>query len=152
AAPDAGVAPDPAVVAVNDWLEALRTQDLGKLRDTTHLPLSYKSTGKKRLCEGGAKDAAALERLMKCFAKKEDLFLGELQWAADANFDPKVVDAKHASKELLKLLSKTERAQKLVEGFINGDGVTYGLLFAIAPGEAGKPGVSALALSAFFPE
>jgi hypothetical protein len=52
----------------------------------------------------------------------------------------------------MKLLDKSESEQTLVSGYINGDGVTYGLLLVVAPGDSGKAGVSTFALKASFPE
>jgi hypothetical protein len=144
------LAPEVALAAVNGWLDALRTKDAAKLRELTRLPLAYKSIGKKKLCEGVVKDGAGLDAMTTCFAKKETLFLEELKRGED--LAPKVVDPGHAPKSLMKLLDKSESEQTLVSGYINGDGVTYGLLLVVAPGDSGKAGVSTFALKASFPE
>jgi hypothetical protein len=49
-------------------------------------------------------------------------------------------------------LTKAEAEQTLVVGDINGDGVTYQLLFAMAPGMNGTAVVSTLLIEAEFLE
>lgn len=144
------VTPDVALTAANDFLAALKSKDGTKLRAATVLPFSYRSMGKKKLCEGVAKDDSSLDSLLRCFVNRETVFLGALQHGED--LVPKVVDAEHAPKSLLKLLDDAGREQTLVTGFINGDGVTYIILLPIAAKGAGKSGVSSMALKASFPE
>jgi len=138
-----------AVTVATDWLVALRKNDTGQLSRTTAFPFSYRSTGKRKFCEGAIKDQAGMAGLMKCFRTKEKLFIGELKHADDMQLT--ITDGRDASKSLLKLLDKKDQDGTLVSSFINGDGVTYTFLLVVSQNGTAV-GVSTFALEAEFLE
>ena len=141
-----------ALSLANDWLQALKTNDPAKLSRVTQLPFTYKSLGKKRLCERTIKDTTGVESLLKCFYAKETLFLEELK-QADANETKlEAGDLQYVPKKLLALLGKAHAASVLVTAYINGDGVTYTFLLAVGAADAGAAGVRTFALKASFLE
>src|SRR5690349_16491074 len=51
------ISAEQAASAARAWLDALKRRDTGALAERTRFPFIYKSTSRKKLCEGTAVDA-----------------------------------------------------------------------------------------------
>jgi hypothetical protein len=146
----AKVSADRALAGAAAWLAGMKSRNVAKVRAASQIPIAYRSLGLKELCERVATSEKQLDDMIRCFIKKDTLFIGELKRCDDLNL--KVVEAGRAPAKLSALLTKEEAEQTLVFGYINGDGVTYQLLLAMAPAKNGTAVVSTLLIWAEFLE
>src|SRR5262245_42285466 len=71
--PRADEAPSRAIL--KPWIGAARTAADKPLVDLTALPFEYRTTNKKKLCEGNFQDSKAFEAWHRCFRKAQNLLL-----------------------------------------------------------------------------
>jgi hypothetical protein len=140
----------PATETVKLWLRALHDGNAETLESLTAVPFAYREAWPKKQCSQVAKDAAAIRKWLDCARKKEDLLIEELRWEKD---DPNHAHLRlglDAAAKKLRALAKGSVGKTWVNGFINGDGVTYGFLFALDGDDAVGWRIAAMFIDASF--
>jgi hypothetical protein len=151
-APGSGSAADPvpATETARLWLRALHDGNVDAITSLTVLPFAYQEAWPKKKCTRVAKDAVAVRKWLECARKNETLLIEELRWEQN---DPSHVHlglGSEAASKKLRALAKGSSGKTWVNGFINGDGVTYEFLFAIDGDDAGGRRVVAMYIDASF--
>jgi hypothetical protein len=140
----------PPTETVRLWLRALHDGNAETLESLTTLPFAYREAWPKKQCSQVAKDAAAIRKWLDCARKKEELLIEELRWEKD---DPNHVHlglGLDAAGKKLRALAKGSAGKTWVNGFINGDGVSYGFLFALDGDDANGWRIAAMFIDASF--
>jgi len=126
------------VRAVRDWLAAFKAADADKLAITSTTPFVFSTDYQRKKCDATAKDSAKLQKLFRCLFVDERTFIGELAavepvLAPPSSDSTSLVEKKPSA--LKKLIGKLGMAdgQTLVDGFLNGDGITFTFVFAVRP-------------------
>jgi hypothetical protein len=145
-----GQAPSPVEVA-KEWLSALKATDTANLSRTTTFPFTFRSMGRKSVCDGILKAPTDVAQFGKCFRTKEKLLLEELRYGEE-QMKFQLVDVAAIPKALRAQVDGKTAAQSIVTTYVNGDGVTYIMFFVLQPGPGGGSLVSKFLLKASFPE
>lgn len=143
-APPAAAPQGPQWIAARKWLAALGHYDVDALTQLTSFPLAYRTTGMRRQCASGSRDAAALKRWVGCLRKTKSLITAEL--AASEG----VVDYNAIPDPDLEAASKGLAGGEWVTFFLNGDGVSFGFRLLVSDAPGVPPVVKALLVSASF--
>ncbi len=142
--------PVPATETVRLWLGALHDGNVDAFESLTALPFIYREAWPKKQCTRVAKDPVAVKGWLECARKKEGLLIEELRREQN---DPSHVHlglGSEAASKKLRALAKGTSGKTWVNGFINGDGVTYEFLFAIDGDASGGRRVAAMYIDASF--
>jgi hypothetical protein len=143
--------PVSATDAARLWLRALHDGSVETLASLTTLPFGYRETWPKKQCARVAKDVPALRKWLGCMRKKEDLLIEELLREKNDPSHVRLVDGiEGASKKLRDLAKAAPGKSRWVNGYINGDGVTYEFLFAIDGDDESGRRVSSMYIDASF--
>jgi hypothetical protein len=140
----------PATETVRVWLRALHDGNAEALESLTAVPFAYREAWPKKQCSQGAKDAAAIRKWLDCTRKKEDLLVEELRWEKDDPNHAHLGLGLDAASKKLRALAKGTVGKTWVNGFINGDGVTYGFLFALDGDDANGWRIAVMFIDASF--
>jgi hypothetical protein len=132
----ARVSPEEATSAARAWLHALQARDVGKLAEKTQFPFTYKTTSRRKLCEGTAVNARNLASTVDCLIRREKLLLEELAHAQSV--EVKTLDSARAPRWVVKLIGRPASGDRLVTAFVNGDGITFEFVFVVLPGATGS--------------
>jgi hypothetical protein len=118
-----------AVAAAKAWIETLKSKDLNKVSANSGLPFAYKTTDKKKTCDGVADDASKRTALIECVLAREKLMIDELTEADEMKF--KAIAVRQIPAELKRIVSAPGSNERLVTSYLNGDGVTFTFVFLI---------------------
>ncbi len=140
----------PATETVRLWLRALHDGNAETLESLTAIPFVYREGWPKKQCSRVAKDADAIRKWFDCARKKEDHIIEELRWEKDDPNHVHLVLGLDAAGKKLRALAKGSAGKTWVNGFINGDGVSYGLLFALDGDDAKGWRIAAMFIEASF--
>jgi hypothetical protein len=140
--------PEGALGIAGQWMTALKAADLPGLRDQTIFPFGLKSTNRQKLCEGTAQNSAAFASMVHCLNRRRKVtFVGEMESWRPA--DLKVIDVGSLPTTLRKMVGTPAPDEKLVETFINGEGVVFEFVLVVKT-VAGRSGVNAVISNAEF--
>jgi len=117
------------------WLDALKRRDTAALAEKTQFPFTYKTTSRKKLCEGRAVDAKKLAATVDCLALRDKLLLEQLGYAE--HLEVKVLEPAQIPPWVAKLAGKPTGRDWLVSAFLNGDGITFEFVLVVVPGGSG---------------
>jgi len=130
-----------ALAAARAWLEELAAGDDTQLAAKSKVPFTFGTTARQKKCDRTAANEGALASLFKCIREQEATFVGELRSAGKLKV--RVVNHAHVPRKLAKLVKGHGR--QLVSTFVNGDGISFDVVLAVSPAEAGaSPAVGAL--------
>lgn len=136
-----------AIAAARAWLDDLKANDRTQIKEHTNLPFLYVTTSRKKVCDGTATDVAKLTSLIDCLTKRDKIFVEELAQAGKLRL--KNVEPAQIPPSLAKVVGKPAARERLVSTFINGDGITFEIVLAIAVREGtSSAGVRAVFLNA----
>jgi hypothetical protein len=131
------------LAVAGSWLTAA-ARDNAALESATAFPFTFRTTNKIKGCERTVRDASAFSKWAACFRKRQKLLLGEVKAGANLR-EASAQDVE--SKALRAVADKIPGDGRWLRAFINGDGVTFTLLFKVTGGDgAGK--VTAMVLEA----
>jgi len=134
-----------ASTVARQWLDALATDRTDELEALTALPYVQGGPAMKR-CAGAASTSANRLAMFRCL-NEDKIFLQELRYAAPLALTNRAISDLAQARR-----SSIERpCPMLVDGHINGDGVTFAMSLCLSESEHG-PRVSQFVLHADFPE
>jgi hypothetical protein len=133
------------------WLRALYDGDGDVLTRLSALPFTYREAWPKKKCSAVAKDKAGYSKAMICLRGSEKLLLQELRWdKEDPSHVRLTLGLDGGGKKLRALVKGAPAATTWVSGAINGDGVTYELLFGLRGHDVNGGRVAFLVIDASF--
>jgi len=151
ASPSPSKSGDPSAVDTSRvWLQALRDGKVDRLLSVTRLPFAYYEAWPNKQCAQVAKDEKAFGKWYKCIRGEEDLLIAELMVEKEDPDHIHLTPGLGETGDLRKLVKVVTGKETWVSGFINGDGVTYSFLFALAGNEAKGLRVVALVMDTSF--
>ena len=134
------------MLAVRQWLGALAASDASKLSSASISPFTLATDYRRRKCDGIAKDPKALAKLLRCVISNDKILAGELKYM-DENPSCRVpslggcaVGSRRIRARLRERINRlgSSEGETTVEGYLNGDGVTFELIFALRPDDGGR--------------
>jgi hypothetical protein len=131
------LAEDPTNLATR-WLASLEADERDALVRTTELPFEVRTTAKTKPCDGIFRSLAELIRSIECL-RSDELLMEELRYFERSN--ARALSAAALPAWTRRHLRKRPEALVPVRVFINGDGVSYVLVFLV-----GQNGVRMLLL------
>jgi hypothetical protein len=133
------------------WLVGLQQADGTILEAHTAVPFRYRTTNNSKKCEATIRTRVAFSRWVSCFRTDQKLLFEELKKgtlikAAPANAPQakalrSIIDARHRG--YLPTSDRTWGEGRWVDAYINGDGITFTLLFKLTDVN-GEPKINAV--------
>ncbi len=138
---------DGAFTVASEWLSNVRANDAKGVSAATTVPFLYRTTNRRKKCEGEVKDVAALNRWLECFRKSQNLLIEELAAADGVALSP----GGGAVPTKLSQMKKSVTGDGMwVQAFLNGDGISYGFLIFVTKPPSGRGQVKAVLIDVSF--